>query len=57
VVRRDIGLDAAPPIPPHSEHDNGPYIKAGPVQSRHGRPERLDQSDPGTWKSLTCSQP
>lgn len=35
VVRRDIDLHQALPIPTHSEHDNGPYITAGLVIARN----------------------
>lgn len=35
VVQRDIDLQAALPIPTHSEHDSGPYITAGLVIARN----------------------
>lgn len=35
VVRHDIDLLQALPIPTHSEHDNGPYITAGLVIARN----------------------
>jgi 2,5-furandicarboxylate decarboxylase 1 len=35
VVQREIDLQAALPVPTHSEHDNGPYITAGLVIARN----------------------